>query len=228
MGFLNRLFGGKPTFEDRVWFTRELKFADLRRKVALDRSDDVIDCLMVYHFPDTGDRLRSELDELDLDYQQLSRPGSEMLENFPTRIGSTIALLDSNEIPEEVKRGREKGGRSTPTAQRVCHVHLAEHFPIPYRDDHVLNLSAFLPSKSQFFCYVGLDEPWFDSSFGGTTRSLLEQLGMPDDEPLVHSMIASALRRSQEQLAEKQRGIEYQARSSEVWMERNVDGYLRT
>ena len=222
MGFLNRLFGKKPTFEERVWLTRELKLEDLTLQAASDRSDDLVDCLVVYHFPDTGDRLQSRLEEIESDYQLLRRPGTEMLENQRTRIGSTIALLASDEIPEEVKRGREQGRRSSMPTERACHVHMAEHFPIPYRDDHVLNLHGILPPHSKFFCYVGLDEPWLDSVLGDSTRTLLQQLGMRDDEPLIHSMIGSALRRSQKQLAEKQNGVEQQARSSEEWMELNL------
>jgi len=222
MGFLNRLFGNKPTFEDRVWLTRELKLEDLALQAASDRSDDLVDCLVVCHFPETGDRLQVRLGELDADCQLLRRPGTEILENLRTRVGSTIALLASDEIPEEVKRGREQTWRSSTPTERACHVHLAEHFPIPYRDDHVLNLHRILPPKSKFSCYVGLDETWLAFVLGDSTRALLEQLGLSDDDPLIHSMIGNALRRSQEQLAEKQRGVEQHALSSEEWMELNI------
>ena len=86
----------------------------------------------------------------------------------------------------------------------------------------MLNLHAILPPASKFFCYVGLDEPWLNKVLGSSTRDLLAQLGMSEGEPLVHSMIGSSLRRAQEKLAEKQRGVEHQARSSEAWMKLNV------
>lgn len=219
MGFLKRLFTSKPTFEDRVWQTRELALEDLVRQVAADQRDGAVDCLVVYHFPDTEERLGSKLGPNN---QVLSRPGSDVLANLRSRAGSAVAVLASDEIPEEVKRGRDSRRRTS--GERPCHVHLAEHFPMPYRDDHVLNLGSILPSSSKFFCYVGLDESWLAANLGAEVRPLLDQLGMSDDEPLVHSMIGSALRSAQEQLANKQRGIEHQAASGDEWMALNASG----
>lgn len=221
MGLLSRLFGTKPTFEDRVWRTQALKIDDLARQVASELSDDVVDSLVVYHFDETGDRLQSRLDEVG--YERLNRPGTDALADLHSRVGSKIALLPSRDIPEEVKRGRDSKRYPSVGSKRVCHVHLAEHYPLPYRDDQVRNLHAILPPGSKFFCYVGLDESWFD--FGrDKTLPLLEQMGMSDDEPLIHSMIGSAFRRVQEQLAGKHRGAEQPARSSKEWMELNIAG----
>lgn len=217
MGFLGKLFGSKPTFEDRAWLTRELALDDLVRRARADAADESLDCLVVYHFPDTREVLESKLGS---QCELLSRPGTEVFDDLRARAGSSSLLLASEEIPEDIKRGRGTRGRAS--AGRACHVHLAEHYPIPYRDDHVLNLHSTLPAESQFVCYVGLDEAWLAAHLGDSVLPLLERLGLSDDEPLVHSMIGSSLRRAQEQLANKQRGIEHSAHSSAEWMSRNI------
>lgn len=222
MGFLNRLFGKKPEFENRVWRTSALKFDDLGARLAAEREDERIDALVIHHFAGTGENLESRLEALDPSYKRLNRPGTESFENLRDRTGASLTLLASDEIPEEIKRGQASERRSSEPGSRRCHVHLAEHFPMPYRDDHVLNLHALLPSESRFFVYAGLDEAWLGDALGDTTLELLEKLGISDDEPLSHPLIDSALRRTQEQLAQKQRGVEHNARSSEEWMERNI------
>ena len=215
MGFLKRIFGGRPNFDDRVWMRASLKIDDLLKRVVEEARTDSEVSLVVYHFPDTGDELKSRFDDAGVELEELRSPGTHELEHSPR-----VALLNSAEIPGEVQRGRAR--RSAHARATPCHVHLAEHYPIPSRDDHVINLHSVLAPDSKFYGYVGLDEAWVEQTVGGTTRDLLEQLGVSDDEPLNHSMIGSALRRAQEQLDKKRRGIEAQARSSREWMELNI------
>lgn len=209
MGFLNRLFGNEPAFEDRVWMTEELKFDDVVQRARDGNS------LIVYHFAETGQRMRSRLDEKDVDYQRLRRPSSEAIE----RLQGTH-VLDADELPDEVKRGQAR--RTGRGGNAPCKVHLVEHYPTPLRDDQVLNLHSILAPESSFVCYVGLDEAWIQRMLGSSTRELLERLGMSDDEPLMHSMIGGALRRTQEQIDKKRRNLENYARSSAEWMQLNM------
>lgn len=209
MGVLGRLFGTKPNFIDRVWRTEARKLRDL-----VERAREGT-CLVVYHFADTGERLRALLDDAGIDYETLTRPGADRLARL-----SGVHLLASEEIPDEVKRGL--GQRPGHAVETASHVHLAEHYPIPSRDDEVLNLHTILARGSRFFCYVGLDEPWLEKVIGDSTRTLLDRLGMSDDEPIEHSMVGSALRRAQEQIDKKRRNLEIPARSSGAWMEKNL------
>lgn len=183
--------------------TEELKLDDVERRAGGD-------CLVVYHFAETGERLQSRLE-----CNRLRRPGTDALERL-----QGVHLMDSDELPDEIKRGW--GRRSRHAGDTACHVHLAEHYPIPSRDEHVLNLHSYLAPGSEFFCYVGLDEAWLEKMLGSSTRALLDQLGMSDTEPLEHSMIGGALRRAQEQLDGKRRNVESYARSSAEWMQLNV------
>lgn len=221
MSFLSRLFGKKPAFEDRVWLTREAKLDDLLGQVRADCEDGSTGCLVVHHFRETGDRLESRFAEAGLGYERLRKPGSDLLENLAERLGpGKLGLLGSGELPDEIQRGR--GARSVSGTGTPCRVHLAEHYPIPSRDDHVLELDAILPPGSTFVCYVGLDEPWLGDVLGSSTRALMERLELRGDEPLTHPMIGKALRRAQAQLDGKRRGMEMSARSSEEWMQLNV------
>ncbi|HXV61236.1 MAG TPA: hypothetical protein VEK15_11120 [Vicinamibacteria bacterium] len=221
MGLLERMFGKKPTFAERVWLTEERKLEDFEKQLETDSREGAVTSLAIYHFPITGERVRQRLDRRGLEYRELRRPGTDQLEQLPTWRGAgTIAVLASDEIPEEIKRGIHH--RRRVDDQTPVRVQLVEHFPMPQRDDHVLNLAMYLPRGTTFSCYTGLDEPWVTKFLGSSTRELLERLGASDDEPLSHSMISAALRRAQEQLAKKRRSLEQPARSCEEWMERNV------
>jgi len=222
MGLLSRLFGGhRAAFEGRFWRTSERKIADLLEQVRADA--DAGPCLVVHHFASTGERLEAELEARRLGYRRLSRPATDELANLATRVrGPTVALLASDELPPGIVRGVERGlgSRDHPP----CRVHLAEHFPTSARDQHVLNLEGLLPGGSRFLCYVGLDELWLGRSLGSRALELLDRMGAPDDEPLVHPMLPKAIRRVQAGIEAKQRGAERSAHSCEEWMQLNLDG----
>ncbi|HSF16229.1 MAG TPA: hypothetical protein VLK65_11820 [Vicinamibacteria bacterium] len=221
MGLLKRLFDKKPAFTERVWLTEERKLEDLEEQLATDSNRGGATSLVIYHFHSTGERARQRFARRGLEYQELGRPGTDQLEQLPAWKGAgTISVLASDEISDEIKRGTHHRRRAD--GQTPVRVQLVEHFPIPYRDDQVLNLAMYLPRGSTFACYTGLDEPWVTKFLGGSTRELLKQLGATDSEPLSHSMISAALRRAQKQLAKKRRSLEQPARSCEEWMERNV------
>lgn len=202
--------------------TERRKLDDLVRRAGEDAGNEGVDCLVVYHFRDTGERLRARFHEAGLSCEEIRRPPLHVLADLSGQLGfGTVGLLDSIEAPSEIGGARSAGAR---VDGRPCRLHLAEHYPIPSRDDAVLALHRFLPPGSELFGYVGLDEPWLRDVLGESARALLERLGMSEDEPIVHPMVGKALRRAQARLDESRKGAELLARSSQEWMDLNAAG----
>lgn len=194
-----------------MWRTEALKLRDLVEAARGDTS------LILYHFPDTGERLRTLLEEARVDYETLEGPGTDRLARL-----SGVFVLDSEDIPHEIKRGL--GQRPKHAVEEPTRVLLAEHYPIPSRDEHVLNLHRILAPGSKFSCYVGLDEPWLAKVIGDSrVLDLLDRMGFDEGTPIEHAMVGNALRRAQEQIDGKRRNVEQTARSSAEWLRLNMN-----
>lgn len=221
MGFLKRLFGGgEPSLEDRIWTRSDLKMEDAVRRIAADARDDGVACLAAYHFPATGEELRSRLAAAGLTVEELREPDTTQLGAFPARLGpGSVGLLHSGGLSQEVELGRAT--RPAGGGGRPCRLHLVEHYPMLYRDTHVLNLGGVLPEGSAFLGYAALDEPWLDRHLS-SARPLLERLGIDESEPLEHALLSGAVRKAQAQLGRRLRKSEQHADSLDEWVRRNL------
>jgi hypothetical protein len=218
MGFLRRLFGGEPACEDRFWRTTELKLADLTSRIVRDA--DPGPRLLVYHFEETGERLQAALEGRQVSFERLRQPATDALAGLGTRAArSDVVLLASEELPPEVASGLGESRQSSGSPGRV---HLAEHFPVSSRDREVLNLTGVLPAGSRFFCYAALDEPWLAPALDSRVLELLGRMGLEEDAPIEHPILAKAARRVQAAIEGKLRGPGLAARSCEEWMRANL------
>jgi len=214
VGILSRLFGSKTSFIDRVWTTAERKLDDVVDRVGRDIAAGT-PSILVYHFEATGEALEERLRGANVLFENIRTPSTQVLHALDTAAGpSTVPLVSSTEIPASLPPQNRPGAPVS--------VHLAEHFPTPSRDDHVVGLAAILPPKSTFTAYVALDEGWVRDVIGSSVTDIMKQLGMDEDECVTHASIASALRRAQEKLAARVRSPEQPARSSDEWMTFNL------
>ena len=69
--------------------------------------------------------------------------------------------------------------------------------------------------------YSSLDEPSFEI-FGATNViSIMEKLGLKDDESIEHAMVAKAMERAREKIESKVK-FEHEATSEKEWFQKNV------
>jgi hypothetical protein len=226
MGFLKKLFGGggAATFDDRIWMRSDLRREDAIARIVGDAREGLLGCLAVYHFPATGEELRARLASEGLTVEEPGSPDASRVESLVAGLGAgRVGMLHSAGLSQEIKLGKAErsaaGGRS-------CNVHLVEHYPMLYRDSHVLNLVSVLPVGSAFHGYLALDEPWIDASVGdqGRLMELLHKLGLDPSERLDNPMVSSALARAQERIGQRLRKSEQHADSLEEWTRLNLGG----
>lgn len=87
-----------------------------------------------------------------------------------------------------------------------------EHFPL--RQEEQDKFTAL--GLQEVTVYSALDEPLFQYFTGGKILSLVEKLGVREDEAIEHDMIVSSIRRAQEKIAEKI-WVSGNARSQQDW-----------
>jgi len=226
MGFLKQLFGGggSASFEDRIWLKADLRREDAVGRIVGDAREGLVGCLAAYHFPATGEELRSRLSSEGLRVEEPGTPDGGRIESLVAGLGSgRVGLLHSAGLSQEIKLGQATRSAS---GGRPCHVHMVEHYPMLYRDTHVLNLRSVLPVGSAFFGYLALDEPWIEASLGdrGRLQELLLRLGLDPSQPLENPMVSSALGRAQKRIGQRLRKSEQQAHSLEEWTRLNLAG----
>lgn len=95
------------------------------------------------------------------------------------------------------------------------------HYPLPARENGLLQkVKNSIPSASVVF-YSSLDEPAFKMFGGEKLTSLLDTLGMKEDEAIEHSMVTKAMQRAREKV-EAMVKLEQPATSETEWFAKNV------
>ena len=92
-----------------------------------------------------------------------------------------------------------------------------EHYPLFTKENELLEKLQLVEA----IFYSALDEPFF-SYFGGEKMiSLMEKMGLSENEAVEHSMISSAIKNVQEKIS---RGIviEHSATSQAEWFSKNI------
>jgi preprotein translocase subunit SecA len=92
-----------------------------------------------------------------------------------------------------------------------------EHHPLKVKEEQAF---ASLNGNT-ISVYSSLDEPFFRHFGGDKITSLLDKLGMEENEAISHSLITKSIANAQEKLAEKVT-IEQSADSMQEWMQKNV------
>jgi preprotein translocase subunit SecA len=73
----------------------------------------------------------------------------------------------------------------------------------------------------QAIFYSALDEPLFKFFGGDRISSMIEKLGLSENEAIEHQMISTAIKNAQEKIS-KQVVIDYSAQSQAGWFSKNI------
>ena len=92
-----------------------------------------------------------------------------------------------------------------------------EHYPLSKNEQ---DLFSFLKLK-EVLVFSSLDESFFQYFGGEKLITIMQNIGMQQDEPVEHSMITRALRNAQDKLNKKIL-LEQSARSQQEWLNKNI------
>ena len=217
MGLFSSLFGRKPAqFTERIWLNTERKLADLIARMQADRAAGVCP-VVIAHFRTTHALLTKVFEQAGIPGHVVS--GAPYPVRIPSEWQSRTVLLLSPEAPVSRETlatyAQPKNMQLPPMA-----IHLAEHYPLPWRDQQVLDLDQAWPMPLTFTCYTGLNEAWLQPFGVERVTGILKQLKMPDDEVLEHEWLNKSMRSAQEKLAKHVTG-EQRCDDCAQWMRIN-------
>jgi hypothetical protein len=198
MGFFDWLTGAKVKVQtgDRIWLTKQAKFAGIQRDIAQALADpngpDAV--FVVAHFQDCFDELRSLVTAAGFDEGRVLVMLSESLESRTagTASGHSHSLL----------------------------IVVGERHPLPSQDDALQEFARGLSCPCRLVQHASLDDPLFKLFAGEWVEKVLRQLGMREDEPIESQMVTRRIRVAQQRI-EDRATANHPAQSAEEWLERN-------
>lgn len=198
MGFFDWLTGAKAKVQtdDRIWLTKQAKFAGINRDIAQALSDpngpDAV--FVVAHFQNCFDELRSLVADAGFDEGRVLVTLSESLESR-----TAGAALDQSHSLLLV---------------------VGERHPLPSHDDALQQFARGLSCPCRVVQHASLDAPLFKLFAGEWVEKVLRQLGMDKNEPIESSMVTRRVRAAQQKIEDRATS-NHPAQSAEEWLERN-------
>jgi hypothetical protein len=145
----------------------------------------------------------------------LQQPNTALVAWFPETQQQWQAFMQQQQKPQTVLLAR--GLNTLQLAGK--HIIMLEHYPLPDKE------TTFFLSLNQQEVVVlsAMDEPLFTAFGGDRIITLMQKLGMKEDEPIEHAMITNSLKNAQRKLEEKLKGgIEQSATSMQDWFSKNI------
>lgn len=215
MGFLGNLFRGASAHvePDSIWQTAAARSAGLAARVEEHAGQRQV--LLLAHFPATLEDLAETLaGRLTIDR---ARSETDIADALSAPSAGSICLALVSQLPATPPAIVDPV--STPVSFLV-----AERHPLRIEDERVERLAAALPYEASVRFHLSLEDPLLQEFSGDRITALMGQLGMAEDEELTHSLIARAVERAQERLAERTRAEgPVEADSFEDWTAQAID-----
>jgi preprotein translocase subunit SecA len=206
------LFSSKPKlpdYSDKVWKNSEYAVKGMLTDALSYVVKDEIPVLTSF-FKESHERLVSFLKEKSIPHFALQ--STDVSEAF-TKSKEVLLIepsLVSNHFHEMVAQFATKA---------PCHLLFLGHYPLPDKENKLLErLNGIRPLSITF--YSSLDNPLMDVFGANNIISLMEKLGMKEDEAIEHTMVTKAMQNARRKLEEMVK-FEQTALSEKEWFEKN-------
>ena len=121
--------------------------------------------------------------------------------------------LQSNSLTTEIYMAREIAAHNIQNRNIL----FFEHYPSLTKENELLQKLQL----DEAIFYSSLDEPLFLHFGGEKMISLIQQMGISENEAIEHPMVSTAIKNAQEKIS-KEVGIEYSAVSQADWFSKNI------
>lgn len=201
MGFLDFILGrgAGSTVEvlnDRIGMSQKAKLAAVRKELRERADSGSAAVLLVAHFPDTLERLNP----IAADFQSRVPVKAVLTRNLSADIAASLHLDESATIDLIV----------------------AERHPLLSVDEKLTRFAEGLPCRARVVHHLAFDDPLFKLYAWEWMESVLERLGMTEDETIESGIISRHIKRVQQKIESQAFGNNRDASSAAQWLEKNV------
>ena len=203
------------THEGKIWTDEARKLEGVRRDVEEARGEG-LSVLVVAHFENMLSSVSRKLRECSIEFKTYSSGDPAAL--CATHEGGAAASVWVVLASHLSTSGYAAPPKSGEVSLRVL---VAEHHPLPARDEALLAALLRLPCRSRVTFHAALNDALLARVVGEGTMGLLKMLGHTDEECISHPVLSRAIRGVQEKIARSARG-DLPTASAEDWFKYNT------
>ena len=194
---------------DKVWMNKTEKFRGL-----YDHLDSALQSgvplLIINQFENTQQEVQQMMEKLEVSHQQFDSLTDTLEDVGVLMVAAEDILLIASNTPLASQLASKAG----------LQIIITEHHP-SYQEEQMLlaHLTQILPGYSAV-AFTALDEPFMQFFGGPRIITLMERIGMKENESLEHKMISKSIARAQRRIDDDKVGSG-QAESQQAWMEQH-------
>ena len=189
--------------DDMIWLTKQAKFAGISAATAqcLAEPDRPFAVLLVAIFQDCLAELQATVEQSRFDQKKVVTTLAEQLSG---RAMSTTSPDDSQSIM----------------------IIVAERHPIQAHNAAIADFAQTLPCRCRLVHHISLEDPLLQMFASEWVQSILQRLGMKEDEAIESRMVARRIQQAAQKI-ERQAVSGLRANSAEEWMQLNCPDLWR-
>ena len=210
MGLFSFLRSSQPSYTDKVWKTGEFCVKGLMTDALHEVKSHQVPVIAAF-FKEGQQRLVDFLNGHQIPYHHIH--SSNLHE--ASRATEVIVLIDS-----ACMRPGDIGQVITHLPATTKKISILGHYPLPTKESAVME-KILLSRTFEIIFYSALDDACLKLFNGQRILELMEKLGMKDEEPIEHSMVAKSMERARNKI-QAQVKFEKEADSEETWFAKNV------
>jgi len=184
--------------DDKIWITKELKYNGMCKKI--QREIDKYSIIFVIAiFEKTLGELKKVFDGNGLPYTLYKTSWDTLnfdLGTIEKEELKTIMLLSDLlsilRVPDTAL--------SNEVREKTTHIIVAEHYPIPKKDQEILSFAERLPYFTTVSFHASLDEPMIKIFCGKDFATTLKNFGLDETNPVSGPMVTSAINSAQKKI----------------------------
>lgn len=140
-------------------------------------------------------------------------PGIAIICWFEDSFAEWEKFFDTNGLQAELFAARQASWHHVEHSKVI----FTEHYPLVTKEEEIFQKLQL----DQAIIYSSLDDPFLLQFGGAEIKTLAEQMGTNEDQPLEHPMITRAIRNAQEKIS-SQVQVEMTACSQADWLMKNL------
>ena len=212
MGLLSFLSSDSPSYTDKVWKTSQFCLKGMMTDALRLITEGKIPVVIPY-FSESQEKIIQFLSTNNVPYHLIETDGSadKMIQELVVLV-LDLKFFRSVESIDFVKKLSIK---------KKIQLLFSGHYPLPAKEKKFL--ARFSALKIQSVFYSSLDEPSFEIFGASQIISVMEKLGVKDEEAIEHQMVSKAMGRAREKIENKVK-FEHEASSEKEWFLKNMKG----
>jgi hypothetical protein len=210
MGLFDFFKSSKVPYSDKVWMTKDAAMKGMMTEALRALTQSSVPVILSWF---------SDKQQEVIDFTVLKNiPCIQVDSNSTVEQNKSVLLMDAQALNSSVRTMNFLVQQSKTTPVSLL---FYGHYPIPEKENELLRkISATLNLGVQSTFFSSLDDPAFEMFGAGNLKSIMEKMGLKEDQPIEHAMVTKSMFRARAKIAA---GVaqESPAATESAWYQKN-------